>query len=156
MMDNSYTLLITSNLKPPNSFFENQRHIQRYLFRLLGLAYSSELGELILRLKKQLPPPTLNNQECYRKWRDNGKIWIEELRQAMITHRNIGHDWQFTEEQKQKLRLYYDANQLLVDCLNSECYVSRAVREEIESMLLLPVEALTPSPSPKLGEGSKS
>nr|WP_322719785.1 hypothetical protein [Nostoc sp. ChiQUE02]MDZ8232839.1 hypothetical protein [Nostoc sp. ChiQUE02] len=57
----------------------------------------------------------------------------------MIQHRNIGHDWQFNDDQRQLLQQYYDANKLLVDCLNSECYVSRSVRQEIEDTLLLPV-----------------
>jgi predicted NACHT family NTPase len=57
----------------------------------------------------------------------------------MITHRNIGHDWQFTDDQKALLQQYYDANLLLIECLNSDCYVSRNVREEIDATLLLPV-----------------
>ncbi|OUL25453.1 hypothetical protein BV378_15405 [Nostoc sp. RF31YmG] len=63
----------------------------------------------------------------------------------MIKHRNIGHDWQFSEEQKELLQQYYDANQLLVDCLNSECYVSREVRQQIEKTLLLPQSTLNAS-----------
>ncbi len=31
-----------------------------------------------------------------------------------------------------------DANQLLIDCLNSNCEVTVAVRQEIEAALLLP------------------
>jgi hypothetical protein len=38
-----------------------------------------------------------------------------------------------------KLIPNFDANQLLVDCLNSDCYVSREVRQEIEDTLLLPI-----------------
>jgi predicted NACHT family NTPase len=57
----------------------------------------------------------------------------------MIDHRNIGHDWQFSDQQKQLLQQYYDANKLLVDCLNSDCDVSREVRQEIEETLLLPI-----------------
>jgi hypothetical protein len=57
----------------------------------------------------------------------------------MIKYLNIGHDWQFTDEQKAKLQEYYDANLLLANCLNSECYVSREVREEIEATMLLPM-----------------
>jgi len=56
----------------------------------------------------------------------------------MIEHRNIGHDWQFSKEQQNLLQQYYSANKLLVDCLNSDCYVSREVRQEIEETLLLP------------------
>ena len=56
----------------------------------------------------------------------------------MIKYRNIGQDWQFRDEQREKLEQYYDANKLLVACLNSDCYVTRSVREEIENTLLLP------------------
>jgi predicted NACHT family NTPase len=44
-----------------------------------------------------------------------------------------------SEDQKELLQEYYDANKLLVDCLNSDCYVSREVRAEIEASLLLPI-----------------
>jgi predicted NACHT family NTPase len=64
--------------------------------------------------------------------------WVKEMRVVMIEHRNIGHDWQFSDAQKERLQQYYDANKLLVDCLNSDCYVSRDVRQEIEETLLLP------------------
>lgn len=51
----------------------------------------------------------------------------------MIEHRNIGHKWQFTKAQWELLQKYYDANQFRIDCLNSDCYVSRKVRDEIEA-----------------------
>ena len=60
----------------------------------------------------------------------------------MIINRDIGHDWQFTDEQKRLLQQYYDANFLLVRCLNSNCYISRPVRQSIEDTLLLPYEEL--------------
>jgi predicted NACHT family NTPase len=73
-------------------------------------------------------------------WQEHGKTWMGRLRQLMITHCDIGHDWQFTPEQDRKLLLYYDATFFLVECLNSECRVTRSVREEIEAMLMMPVE----------------
>ncbi|NJL38283.1 MAG: hypothetical protein HC899_17220 [Leptolyngbyaceae cyanobacterium SM1_4_3] len=54
----------------------------------------------------------------------------------MIEHRNIGYDWQFSPKQEERLQQYCDVNKLLVDCLNSECYVSRAVRQEIGESLM--------------------
>jgi len=54
----------------------------------------------------------------------------------MIKHRHIGHDWRFNNKQQDKLR-YYDANKLLVNRLNSDCYVSQAVQDAIEETLLL-------------------
>jgi predicted NACHT family NTPase len=70
--------------------------------------------------------------------RDN-KLDLDQLRAVMIEHRNIGHDWQFSKVQEKLLQQYYDANKLLIDCLNSDCYVSREVRQEIEDTLMLPM-----------------
>jgi len=93
-------------------------------------------------LKDQLPKATSENSENFKQWwTTNGTAWAEQLRSVMIRHRNIGHDWQFSDEQQALLEQYYAANRLLVDCLNTECYVSRAVREEIEGTLLLPVRS---------------
>lgn len=75
-------------------------------------------------------------------WQENEQAWRNQLRAVMIEHRNIGHDWQFSDAQKERLKQYYDANKLLVDCLNSDCYISRSVREEIEATLLLPIAAI--------------
>ena len=57
----------------------------------------------------------------------------------MITHRNIGHDWQFTDQQKYLLNQYHDANILLMECLGREAVIDRGVRSEIENTLFLPV-----------------
>jgi hypothetical protein len=59
----------------------------------------------------------------------------------MIEHRNIGHDWQFSDEQQNLLRQYNTANQLLVECLNT-IYVNKETRQQIESELLLPIHRL--------------
>jgi hypothetical protein len=47
--------------------------------------------------------------------------------------------WQINTDQEKALKQYYDANQVLVECLISDCYVSREVRQEIEDTLLLPI-----------------
>ncbi|BAY28833.1 NACHT domain family protein [Nostoc carneum NIES-2107] len=68
---------------------------------------------------------------------------FKQLKNIMlIQHRNIGHEWQFNNTQKELLKEYYYANQLLVDCLNSDCYISRNIRQEIEDTLLLPMSEL--------------
>ncbi len=89
-----------------------------------------------------MPSLKANSEVNKRWWQENGKSWTEQLRAVMIEHRNIGHDWQFTDAQKELLKQYYNANKLLVDCLNSDCYVSREVRQEIEDTLLLPVKRI--------------
>ncbi|WP_442944273.1 NACHT C-terminal helical domain 2-containing protein [Nostoc sp.] len=64
---------------------------------------------------------------------------MNQLREVMIKYRNIGYDWQFSDKQKELLKQYYNANKILVDCLNSDCYVSLEVRQQIEETLLLPI-----------------
>ncbi|MEG4068323.1 NACHT domain-containing NTPase [Microcoleus sp. Pol11C2] len=98
-----------------------------------------ELMQALQELKKQLPHPD-GDKEIFRQWwQANGQVWTRELRQIIISYRNIGHDWLFSEQQKSLLKKYYDANKLLVYCLNSGCNVSPAVRQEIEETLLLPI-----------------
>ena len=105
----------------------------------LALALDPELKRSLQTLRDQLPDPSHGNEEQLKQWwQTNGTVWAEQLRTAMLQHRNIGHDWQFSPEQNDLLSQYYNANKLLVDCLNSDCYVSREVRQEIETGLLLP------------------
>ena len=58
----------------------------------------------------------------------------------MIENRNIGHDWKFSESQKELLYSYYYANKLLSDCVKSECYANRQVLQQIEDTMFLPLE----------------
>jgi predicted NACHT family NTPase len=96
---------------------------------------NSELQQQIEDLRGQLPLFSASWQIKEQWWRANGEAWGEQLYSVMIEHRNFGHDWQFSESQKQQLQQYHTANQLLVACLNSDCYVSRSVRQEIEDTL---------------------
>ncbi|MEC4895591.1 MAG: NACHT domain-containing NTPase [Oscillatoria sp. PMC 1051.18] len=100
-------------------------------------AANSKLGQALQKLKQQLPGDRESEAEFQQWWQQNGTAWTNQLRTITIEHRNIGHNWQFSREQAQALKDYYEANQLLVDCLNSDCYVSREVRQEIEATLLL-------------------
>jgi predicted NACHT family NTPase len=110
--------------------------LYRALNHALSRALEPELKQSLQKLKDQLPSPEENDKEQW--WQDNGRDWTEQLRIVMIQYRNIGHDWQFSDAQKQLLQQYYDANKLLVDCLKSDCYISQEVRQEIEDTLLLP------------------
>ena len=113
----------------------------------LALDLDPELQQKLQHLKDQLP--FIDNREGYEQWwKTNGKAWTEQLRAVTIQHRNIGHDWQFTDAQKQLLQQYYGANRLLVDCLNSDCYVSREVRDDIEATLILPIASLRSRSTP--------
>lgn len=101
-------------------------------------AKRSPLAESLRLLTHQLPDPDQDAAKLQEWWQANGRTWTEQLRSLMISERNIGHDWQFSEQQLKTLNNYYDANCLLMCCLNSDGYVTRAVREEIEETLFLP------------------
>lgn len=115
------------------------------LCRILNLNLDLKLKRSLQQLKDQLPDPRADDKEVFKRWwQKNGQPWAEHLRNVMIKHRNIGYNWQFSDEEEKLLQRYYDANKLLVDCLNSECYVSREVRQQIEDTLLLPVKTTNP------------
>ncbi len=99
----------------------------------------SEFYHALQALRDRLPDPKGDRKTFRPWWEGDGKVWIEEFRQVLIKYRNIGHDWQFSDTQKDLLKQYYDANKLLVDCLKSDCYVSKPVRRKIEDTLLLPI-----------------
>jgi hypothetical protein len=115
----------------------------------LNFDFAPELKRMLQTIKDELPKPVVENCPIfYDWWQFRGEEWIKKFNLMLNQHRSIGYDWQFSAKQEELLRKYYDANKLLVDCLNSDCYVSREVRQEIErSLLLLPIRHIE-SPSP--------
>ncbi|MGB5970291.1 MAG: NACHT domain-containing NTPase [Spirulinaceae cyanobacterium] len=120
-----------------------------YFSRSLKLSYilklsqeiDRELHREIRRLNNQLPA-RISKKELKQWWKANGNTWREDLRKIIIKYRNIGHDWQFSNQQKELLKQYYYANQLLTQSLHQDCYVSPEVRQEIEETLLLPIDVI--------------
>ncbi len=105
---------------------------------VFAVVVDPELKQALQELKEQLPNLDTDT-ELLKWWQLNGNTWREQLRYLMIKYRNIGHDWQLSQQQKDMFRQYYYANKLLVDCLNSSPNVTPAVRQEIEDTLLLPL-----------------
>ncbi|MFP4007684.1 MAG: NACHT domain-containing protein [Spirulinaceae cyanobacterium] len=98
-----------------------------------------ELQQSLKRFKNQIPNTERDDQK-YQKWlRMNGKIWTQNLRMAIIQHRNIGYEWQFSLDEKELLKQYYYANKILVECLQENNKVSPQVKQEVEDTLLLPI-----------------
>ncbi|MDZ8137410.1 MAG: LuxR C-terminal-related transcriptional regulator [Nostoc sp. DedQUE04] len=84
--------------------------------------------------------------EKFEKWFEiNGQEWLEKIAELMsnIPRINISADWQFSLQEKQQLKEYYNANRLLVDCLNS---ASEKMRSHIEDTLLLPIAEIEKRP----------
>jgi predicted NACHT family NTPase len=107
------------------------------LVRVRDPEFKAELAQL----RSKLPTESKAN-DFLKWWCVNGQGWRDELREVMIKYRNIGHDWQFTDEQKQKLKHHCDANEFLVELINTESAVSPEARQEIEDNLLLPIAEL--------------
>ena len=128
----------------PESVINRARAIDLELVinRALTFAHGSEFKHQLKQLSDRLPHTSSDSKDLIQWWSTHGNQWTRDLRQVMITYRNIGHDWQFTDKQLNLLKQYYDANLLLIQCLNSDCYVSRPVRQSIEDTLLLPYEEL--------------
>ena len=98
---------------------------------------SSNFNKSFQQLKEQLPDLGNGRNYVLQWWKTQGQIWGSQFRSILIEHRQIGYDWQLTPVQLDKLKQYYKANQLLVDCLNSDCRYSAAMQTKIEAMLLL-------------------
>ena len=106
----------------------------------LALEYAQEyaqensdslLADALTELIKTCP----EDADSEIKWEE----WANNLRQQTINHRNIGQTWNLTPHQLEHLRQYCNANRLLVECLESDCYVRQPVRLAIEQSLLLPM-----------------
>ncbi|MGB3514592.1 MAG: hypothetical protein WBA93_36360 [Microcoleaceae cyanobacterium] len=98
-----------------------------------------EFKQELLKLKSEVPDVN-QSKETFNEWlKINSQPWSNKLIKLIIKYRNICHDWQFSDEQRFALEQYYYGNVLLLNCLNSDCYVSREVRQEIQETLLLPI-----------------
>ncbi|MEH2048010.1 NACHT domain-containing protein [Nostoc sp.] len=102
------------------------------------LASNPELQSSLQKLKEQLPTPVQGREKLKEWWNANGQTWANELRLVIVRCRNIGHQWQFSEQHKQILKQYYTANHLLIDCLKSTCQITPTLTETILATLLLP------------------
>jgi len=112
------------------------------LSNALAIVLDVGLHQSLQQLQDQFPDPDLDKQGFQTWWQANYPAWALALQTAITEHRHINYHWQFSPEQQQVLQRYYDANKLLIDCLNSNSLVTTAVRQEIEASLLLPQKEL--------------
>ncbi|MBD2356077.1 NACHT domain-containing NTPase [Tolypothrix sp. FACHB-123] len=112
------------------------------LSNILSIVLDAGLHKSLQQLQEQLPNHNQNQEKFQLWWQAHSSAWIEQLKMTVMNYRNINHHWQFSQQQQQVLQRYYDANQLLLDCLNSNCEVTSAIRQEIEATLLLPQKEL--------------
>lgn len=114
-------------------------HNREYsLIRSLGLSVDYESPRSLQHLE---PLPANQSAESFSKcWSAKG-VENQQL-DVQIKYIQCDCNWQFNAQQRKALEQYRDANNLLVDCLNSGSYVTQGVRTKIEETLLLAIADL--------------
>ncbi|MEH1949853.1 MAG: NACHT domain-containing NTPase [Nostoc sp.] len=153
------TIIIAQNIVDLNNKFNNKYYCDFKSAFAIALARDNAIVHIIndpkidSQKRKELQqikenllqiPVLYNNEDESRNWL---KDWIGNKRQTrlgsitsqLVLEHKFGSHWQFSDEQNKLIKQYYNANILLVECLNSDCYVSREVRQQIEDTLLLPI-----------------
>jgi len=108
------------------------KHKADALVSVFMLDLEPELKELLQKLESELPDPKEERDEFEAWWKAKGQSWLKKI----ITV--LGYDLQFTDEQKELLKQYYDANKLVLECLNSASNLTPEARENILKTLFLP------------------
>jgi predicted NACHT family NTPase len=140
--DLNLVLAWDNHLNGKDEVYHIVQYDRSYLFQnAIRYTSDSKLKEALQLLKAELQEADESKDKFKVWWEFHGQAWIKKLRSVMKP-RNIGHDWQFSLQQEERVKQYYDANILLVDCLNSGCVVSDGVRKEIEETLLLPFDEI--------------
>jgi len=134
-IDLDFTLTLALNLDL--AFFFSKNYILE-----LARTIEPDLDHLLWQLSNEIPDPFGDRKVFSKWWQASGMEWSKNLRNAFIHHRKVTQDWEFSSEQEELLRQYSKANMLLIECLQTSSRVSPAVRAEIESTLLLPVDDL--------------
>lgn len=106
-----------------------------------NLAVDPERLGLLARSLATLLHPVFDcqsNLKILNQWWSNHRhSWIERVRFFLEQHEQGEHDWQFSRNQTRSLWDYYDANQLLVDCLRNSDDLNTDVQQHIEDELFL-------------------
>ncbi|MHC5778977.1 NACHT domain-containing protein [Nostoc sp.] len=97
----------------------------------------SSLYESLQSLKNELPSSQRDRETLKAWWQSNGQSWTTQLNEAIAINRQIGYNWQFSEEQLQLIQQYWEANSLLVYCFSTASNVTPNLREMIEETLIL-------------------
>ena len=121
----------------------NYKDLFSCMKRCISTVGEGNIREQLENLQKELPigSKSSHNLDKSNQWlAENGKQWRNRFRTIAIENRYFVHDWWFTKTEKTALQEYYTVNKLLSNCLKSDCYVSRDVREEIDRSTLLPID----------------
>jgi predicted NACHT family NTPase len=101
-----------------------------------GTKIPSELADELQKIAQKLPSVEENEAQFWLWWHKQGKAWSNHLNSVAVKYRNINYQWQFDRQQQKVLQQYYQANLLLLDCLNASSHVSPVVKQTIQQELL--------------------
>ncbi|MEQ8752807.1 MAG: NACHT domain-containing protein [Coleofasciculus sp. G1-WW12-02] len=118
---------------------------------IIAVEMSLNANDLLILMKQQIDAIILDDEQLYQyllRCAPN-KTLKGDVQYNSLVVREYYETWTwllsfnknkcFNTPQINVLRRYYQANKLLMDCLNSSCAVSPEVRQEIEKNLLLPI-----------------
>ncbi|MCY7332971.1 MAG: NACHT domain-containing protein [Pseudanabaena sp. CAN_BIN31] len=125
-----------------------ERHYIVKAIELAARLNHHSLRTSLEELERNIPESFGTDNDCWNE-SNTCQLWAENLRQVMIEHRQIGHDWQnpqngMTIEARQVLKDYYNANTILAECLNLTDLLnaSQVMKEKRRSNLLLPISEI--------------
>lgn len=133
--------LVLECLIGSSSDFAHAHFCVNALSDALTIVLDVGLQQSLQQLKEQLPAPEQDRAMFHSWWQIDHLAWIKRLKKAIALQRNIQCHWYFSSEQE-VLERYYDANKLLLDCLDSNYELTAGLLREIEAALLLPQKEL--------------
>ncbi|OKH32361.1 hypothetical protein NIES2119_26355 [[Phormidium ambiguum] IAM M-71] len=109
------------------------------LVREFGSWLKPEMKEALQRLKAQVPNLNGDMESLLDWYKTHGRAWDEQVKDLIFeSHRINDYYPRFSDHQKEILNQYYNANRLLLECINI-ANMSPEVRAEIIDTLLLPL-----------------
>jgi predicted NACHT family NTPase len=142
-LDRSLIRALSLNFSSSFRIFKNA--LVRNLSEAIEISQKLEDSNLFIDKLQNLKQQLCTEESNLRQWHQkNSKGWRRQFRDLMIQHRNIGHDWKFTLQQKDSLEKYYIANKLLKECLESECYIDLDTRQYITDTFCRPLHLISP------------
>lgn len=133
---------------------ENFPKLTQKVASLRKLLFDQKLISRLEDLINRLPGDSNNKKDFYHWYMVNKTAWFGDLN-TLIAECGTISNLHLCEEQIKKLKKYYNANKLLIDCLNYSRVSNGEIRVEIEETLLLPL-AETKTASNKSDRSSTS
>ncbi len=112
------------------------------LSNTIKIIQDAKLKQSLQNLLDELPYSNKSRQQFQTWWSTSYFHWFAKLRTAISKYRNIEHKWNFSIDQERLLYSYYQANLLLIDCLNGGNVITKEIKDSVEQNLFLPQKEL--------------